>query len=98
MVEGGWPAPPSIRHSLFAIRSPVLFSFMKSRLFWPKRRYPDAAPRFPPVVLAKAIQFSSQDALIFANAGILRRDWIPAFAGMNGGDKFLMPMPAAASR
>jgi hypothetical protein len=38
-----------------------------------------------PLVPAKAwTQFSSQDALIFANANILRRDWIPAFAGMSG--------------
>jgi hypothetical protein len=43
-----------------------------------------------PVVLAKAgTQFSSQDALILANARILRSDWIPAFAGMSGESKFL---------
>ena len=43
-----------------------------------------------PLVPAKAgTQFSSHDALIFANASILRRDWIPAFAGMSGGRKFL---------
>jgi hypothetical protein len=50
----------------------------------------EAATRLQaPIIPAKAgIQFSSQNAWVFACAGILRRNWIPACAGMSGKSDF----------